>query len=250
MSSQVLPSSDSGSRRAIAPAPYATLWQGGCDGSIIRVAATPNLSLIAAASVAGSAYLLDHAGSILWRRHVGDEAWAAAVSMDGWLVAFGSATKRPAGGAVQVFSRQGQLVWQHEVGAPVWGVAFSADGDVLYAGSWDRRVQAFRRHGIGWCLSAERHFGEAGIYGVATPAAGDCVLGSVYGEGALLLDRDLQVLQRFPCAEAGYETRLAADGCHGIVGLRDGRALRLGCRGAGRGPLTPPVSQQRAGGAG
>lgn len=243
------PSSDGGSRNGITPAPYETLWTVGCDGSVIRVAATPNLSLIAAASVAGSAYLLDHTGAILWRRQVGDESWAAAVSADGLLAAFGTATKRPAGGAVHVFSRQGHLLWRHEVGAPVWGVALSASGDVLYVGSWDQRVQAFRRQEGAWRLAAERRFGEAGIYGVATSATGDSVLVSVYAEAVLLLDQELRILRRFPCTEAGYETRLSPDGLCGIVGLRDGRALRVDCGPGGSARPTAQVSQHALAGA-
>jgi SAM-dependent methyltransferase len=247
----VWPSSDPGGRRAIAPAPYETLWTVGCDGSIIRVAATPNLSLIAASSITGSAYLLDHAGTILWRRPVGDESWAAALSDDGLLAAFGSASKRPAGGGVHIFSRQGELLWHQEVGAPVWGVALSASGEVLYVGSWDQRVRVFQRQGDAWRLSAERSFGEAGagIYGVATSADGGRALVSVYAEGVLLLDRDLQVLESFPCEDAGYETRLSADGRSGIVGLRDGRALRIhGSPGSAARP-TEQVSQSAVGGA-
>lgn len=245
------PSSDGGARRAIAPAPYETLWTVGCDGSVIRVAATPNLSLIAASSITGSAYLLDHAGSILWQRPVGDESWAAAVSADGLLAAFGSATKRPSGGGVHVFSRQGELLWHQELGAPVWGVALSASGDVLYVGSWDQRVRVFQRQGDAWRMSAERCFGEAGagIYGVATSADGERALVSVYAEGVLLLDRDLQVLQSFPCVDAGYETRLSADGRSGIVGLRDGRALRVRCCPGGAAQTTDQVSQSAVGGA-
>ncbi len=241
------PSSD-GARHAIAPAPYETLWTVGCDGSIIRVAATPNLSLIAAASVAGSAYLLDHAGKVLWQRQVGDESWAAAISADGLLAAFGTATKRPAGGAVEVFSRQGHRLWRQEVGAPVWGLALSANGDVLYVGSWDQRVQVFRRLGSLWRRSAERCFGAAGIYGVATSAAGERALVSVYADSVLLLDQELQVLARFPCGEAGYETRLSPGGGSGIVGLRAGRALRIDCA-AGCAQPTSQVSQNAIGGA-
>jgi SAM-dependent methyltransferase/outer membrane protein assembly factor BamB len=243
------PEMKGGGRQAIAPAPYETLWTVGCDGSVIRVAATPNLSLIAAASVAGSAYLLDHAGSIQWQRRLDGESWAAAVSADGLLAAFGTATKRPAGGAVHIFSRQGRLLWQREVGAPVWGAALSATGDFLYVGSWDHRLLAFSRDQDGWRLSAERRFGDAGIYGVATSAAGDRVLVSVYAEAVLLLDQDLRILRRFPCAETGYETRLAPDGQSGIVGLRGGRALRVDCRPGGGARPTAQVSQNAVGGA-
>lgn len=225
------------------------MWSTACDGSIISVAPTPNFSVIAASSVAGSGYLLNHNGSVLWRRDLGEESWAAAISEDGSVAAFGTANKKPAGGAVQIFSRQGDALWSYDIGAPVWGVSLSSSGEFLYVGSWDNRVRVFRHRQDEWVPEAEQTFGAAGIYGVAASAGGERALVTVYDEGVLLVDHRLKVLHRFPCADAGYETRISRDGRRGTVGLRGGRVLQMDCSEHTSVCLDPRVTRQAIGGA-
>ncbi|QNM96269.1 methyltransferase domain-containing protein [Chitinimonas koreensis] len=206
---------------------HAEVWRRNLGAAIIGVAATPDATLVAAASIDRRVALFSAAGELLWQRTLGNEAWAVAISDDASRIAVGTAAKQPAAGAIAVFDRAGELLWQLEVDAPVWSVALSGDGRRLAAGCWNNQAYVFEAADGRFEERARKRLGEAGVYGVAMSAYGDRILAAAYDQSVVLLDGGMTALSEYASGSGAYHTALSRDGSRGVAGLRDGRAMLL-----------------------
>ncbi|HWU87688.1 MAG TPA: methyltransferase domain-containing protein [Kofleriaceae bacterium] len=203
------------------------MWSRDLGSAIICVAATPNVSFVAAACIDGGVSLFSGDGEPCWQRAVPGEAWAIAISADGASVAVGTASKHPAAGTVFVFDRAGEERWRLSFDAPVWSVALSDDGRRLVVGCWDNFVYLFEETQGQLEELSRVKLGEAGVYGTSISADGRQILAAAYDRSVTLFDETMTVAATHACASGTYHTALSRDGSWGVVGLRDGRAMLL-----------------------
>lgn len=220
----------------VADGPYECAWSYRCGGAVISVSATPNCSLVAAASVDCKLYLLDGGGMCLWEQLLDDEGWAVDMSADGGYIAVGTACKKPADGTVLVYDRKGQEIWRYRIHSPVWGVSLSRRGDVLAVTSWNNVAYRFDRTNGGYQLKYQKAIGHAGLYGVSLSESGTHCLISSYEDGLLLLDNSWTVTGKIPTSDGLYGARLSWDASVAVAGCRSGRFLMIS-------DLSTPVSK-------
>lgn len=210
--------------------PYEQLWAFPCDNSVISVAATPNCSLISAATVGCSVYLLDDEGNLLWKNKepLDNEGWATALSADGKLVAVGTANKKPSDGAIHVFGSDGSSVWSRRVRAPVWSLSFSADGKTLAAACWNDHLYLCVRSGPGYDvreINLSKHGVTGGLYGVKLSPNGLVCVVAAYDRGLFVFDRDGELLQRVDSNEGLYNITICENTSKIVAGTRGGSFL-------------------------
>lgn len=227
-----------------ADAPYAEVWKQNLGAPVICVAATPQMSLVAAACNDRTVSLLSAAGKRMWKRTLDNEAWAVAVSADESRIAVGTATKAPASGSVFLFDRAGQERWRGTFDAPVWSIAMSEDGSRMVVGCWDGLVYLFADQDGKVVEMGRARLGDAGVYGVAVSSAGDRIMAAAYDTAVTVFDGGLRVLATHPCATGTYHAALAVDGRQGVVGLRDGRAMLIATEGESSARYTSTLSQR------
>ncbi|WP_437923528.1 methyltransferase domain-containing protein [Sorangium sp. So ce291] len=206
---------------------YTEVWSRNLDSPVICVSATPNASLVAAASTDRTVALFSDTGEPRWRRSLDNEAWAVAISADGARIAVGTAAKHPASGTVFVLDRAGQELWRHALDAPVWSVSLSDDGERLVVGSWDGCAYLFQEANGSFGEVARVKLGEAGVYGVSISGDGQRILAAAYDRSVTLFDGNMSVVDSHGCPTGTYHAALSRDAAWGVVGLRDGRAMML-----------------------
>lgn len=143
-------------------------WKYQCDGSVISVSATPNCSLITAATVGRRVYLFTSDGEVVWVTPTLDhECWSTAISSDGSVVAVGTANKKPADGTIYVFDARGESIFTKRLDAPVWSVSLSHDGSVLAATCWNGKAYKYIRTHNGYKAGGEFNGKNSqGLYGI------------------------------------------------------------------------------------
>ncbi|MCL5020771.1 MAG: methyltransferase domain-containing protein [Bacteroidetes bacterium] len=206
--------------------PYELLWKFDCDGSVISVAGTPNLSTICAGTVGRKLFLLDQNGQPLWSEpyEVDNEIWATAISDDGQLIGVGTAEKNPTDGTLYVLGRDRSLIWSQRIYAPVWGVSFSNSGSILAASTWvDNQVYRYKRGADGYEEhSRTRVPGTHGVYGIRLTANGQLCVVAAYEDGIFVLDETGSVIGRLESNEGFYNLAAARDTGTLFVGTRPG----------------------------
>lgn len=208
-------------------APFQQQWCQVCAGAVISIAATPNCSLICAATVEHRAYLFDHAGNSLWTEPLTleNEAWATAISADGTTIAFGTASKKPAGGRVHVVDSTGRTIWIQDIGAPVWGLSLSDNGEFLAVSSWNNTASLFRKTNGTYSLVQRITIPEArGLYGITLTGDGSRAAVAAYDYGLVILDRNFAIEHVYTLATGTYNVHSIGND-EVILGLRDGRAV-------------------------
>ena len=229
--------------------PYEQLWAFPCDNSVISVAATPNCSLISAATVGCSVYLLDDEGNLLWKNKepLDNEGWATALSADGKLVAVGTANKKPSDGAIHVFGSDGSSVWSRRVRAPVWSLSFSADGKTLAAACWNDHLYLCVRSGPGYDvreINLSKHGVTGGLYGVKLSPNGLVCVVAAYDRGLFVFDRDGELLQRVDSNEGLYNITICENTSKIVAGTRGGSFLVCDLENSGPPKLSQRISQR------
>lgn len=222
--------------------PFHQTWCHVCDSSVISVAATPNCSIVSAATVSRHLVLLSGDGRPLWEKPVelDNEAWSTAISADGSLIAAGTANKKPADGKVYVFDRERRPVWSHTVGAPVWSVDLSRDGGVLVFTSWDNSAYRYIRKGGTYKQEGVMQIPEAkGLYGISLSADGQYCAFCAYNLGIVILDNNWQQSSVVSDPTGLYNIAFSRTRGEFAAGMRDGGALIL--------PLSNPDGAHRTG---
>lgn len=213
----------------VGASPFSELWRVPCESSVIGVAATPNCSLISAATVGRRLHLLDGDGVRLWDspQELDHEGWCTALSADGSLVSVGTASKKPMAGTVYVFDRRKRLIWSMPVGAPVWSISLSADGSTLAFGSWNNKVYRCVRTGDGYRHSDTWQAPDdaRGIYGVELADDGSSCAANAYDCGLFVLDAGWRPRQVYDRPTGFYNVDRASVTGELVAGLRDGRAV-------------------------
>lgn len=202
-------------------------WQFQCDASVISAATTPNCSLIAAATVGRSLYLLSSDGVEVWKKTGLDhEGWSTAIAADGGTVAIGTANKNPADGTVYVYNSRGDQVFAYTVKSPVWSVALSHDGSVLAISCWNGSAYRFKRQRDGYQAAGVYSANTTGgLYGIRLNKDGSKGYVCAYNSGIIFLDDKWKETCRSPSDAGLYNIALAEDAGRVVAGLRDGSLL-------------------------
>jgi 2-polyprenyl-3-methyl-5-hydroxy-6-metoxy-1,4-benzoquinol methylase len=211
--------------------PLIEKWRFSCDAPVISVAATPNCSVIAAATVGRSLYVLDSEGNDALKptgfdgRGILDfEGWSTAIAADGSAVAVGTANKEPSNGSVYVFDLNGQNMLTECLRTPIWSLSFSSNGKVLAATGWDGNAYRFERKGSSYRYSATyRSKNSRGLYGIKLNAAGTNAYINSYDEGLIILDQDWKEISRLPFGGGGYNLAFAEPEGLVVAGKRGGQ---------------------------
>jgi WD40 repeat protein len=157
-----------------------------CGASVISVACTPTVDVVVAGSVDRQVYRF--AGESLDRkltRLLDHEVWAVDVDSTGQIVAAGTASKKPAAGALYVLSSELEVLYKESLGAPVWGVSVSPSGSYIAATTWAGllRVYLWQPEGrYNLILSEQVANASDGLYGVAVDEFGTVAV-AVYNNG-------------------------------------------------------------------
>jgi SAM-dependent methyltransferase/tetratricopeptide (TPR) repeat protein len=204
-------------------------WHYQCDGSVISVSTTPNCSLITAATVGRSVYLITSEGELVWKsgqQALDHECWSTAISSDGSIVAVGTANKNPADGSIYVFDARGELVFSQTVGAPVWSVSLSQDGSVLAASCWNGKAYKFTRVNSSYKPAGE-YIGDttSGLYGIRLNRDGSQAVLCAYDSALIVLNDKWKELGRTKSNSGFYNVALAEDAGLAVAGQRDGSLL-------------------------
>ena len=210
--------------------PFEQLWGYVCDGSIISVAATPNCSVISAATINGSLYLLDGRGCILWKKEkvLENEGWSTAISSDGKLIAVGTANKKLPDGRIHIFDREGRTVFADRIGAPVWGLSFSSDGSKLAVAAWNNHAYFFRYNGSHFekqDIDLGIKGAKGGLYGIKLSSNGELCVAAAYDYGLFILGKDGQVIHQYESDEGLYNIGLCQNASRICTGVRRGSFL-------------------------
>jgi SAM-dependent methyltransferase/outer membrane protein assembly factor BamB len=194
-------------------------WRTTLPAPVIAVAATPAMSRIVAACVDGHGYALDASGTPVWSFATENELWAAACAADGATIAFGSASRNPADGAVHVLDRDGGELARFELGMPVWGLAFDRSGARLAATTWGNECRLYEQDHGSWRETRRIALDGAGAYGVHW--IGESILAIVcYGRGVAIYNALGEPLADYGCETAGYNVAADANG-NLVVGSTD-----------------------------
>jgi SAM-dependent methyltransferase len=202
-------------------------WKFQCDGSVISVSTTPNCSLIAAATVGRSVYLLTSDGEVVWSKTGLDhECWSTAISSDGSVVAVGTANKKPADGTIYVFDARGESIFTKRLDAPVWSASLSHDGSVLAVACWNGRAYKFTRTHLGYQEAGEfSAVNPQGLYGIRLNRNGSQTVVCAYDKAVIVLDAQWKEVARSNCSAGLYNIALAEDAGLAVAGQRDGSLL-------------------------
>lgn len=217
-------------------------WRTALPAPVISVAATPAMTRIFAACVDGRGYALDADGAQLWTFSAQQELWSAACSADGGVIAFGSASRKPADGSVHLLNRDGAEIAHFGLGLPVWGLAFDRSGTRLAASTWGNECRLFALEQGHWLETRRIALEGAGAYGVRW--IGESILAIVcYGRGVMLCNALGEPLADFVSESVGYN--IAADGQGNLLVGSTGPALVRISR-AGQVSVRPIAGASRA----
>ncbi|PYP87189.1 MAG: hypothetical protein DMF61_11140 [Blastocatellia bacterium AA13] len=219
-----------GAMMKVPTGPFEELWSHQCAGPVISVSATPNCSLISAASVNCDLHLLNENGSEVWDRpaKLDNEGWATSVSADGRFIAVGTASKKPADGTVYVFDRNRTQIWSEAIGAPVWSVSLSADGSYLAVSSWNNHVYKYKRSRESYDLIFDVELpGGSGLYGIKLAEDGRELVVSSYDTGVFILSEHGAVHKAINLRDGFYNVSVARNTGTIIAAMRDFSALLI-----------------------
>lgn len=209
-------------------------WQFRCDGSVISTAATPNCSLIVAATVGRSVYLLNSDGDVIWEKRgncdsgLDHEAWSTAIAADGSVIAVGTANKNPSDGTLYVYNSKGDQVFSHALKSPVWSIALTPDGTIMAVACWNGNAYKFQRQRSGFKLvSTFKSKVTGGLYGIRLNRDGTRGYVCAYDEAIVILNEKWHEIGRFECKEGLYNICLTETSELAIAGLRAGELLCL-----------------------
>lgn len=207
-------------------APITNRWEVSLPASVISVAATPTLSIVAAACVDRKGYAFDHMGKHLWTHVSEHEIWATACSRDGNFIAFGTAEKKPAQGKVYILNREGNIIATFSIGMPVWSLDFDVLGTRLAVATWDGNCLIYSMKSRNWKLEYDVKLKGAGAYGVKWLGAGKIAVVN-YGKGvAIISSKSGRIEKEYECDLLGYN--LAVDNFENIyVGGRSGKLVKI-----------------------
>jgi SAM-dependent methyltransferase/tetratricopeptide (TPR) repeat protein len=215
-------------------------------GAVVSVDCTPSVSRIVAGTVSRRVYLLDRSGTpILNAMELDDEVWAVSIDGAGEVVAVGTASKRPAQGALHCYDTGGTRLFTARYRAPVWGVSLSPNGDFLAAGTWGGHLHIYKRYSSTYRSFWRTHQAvtTSGIYGVRVSDTGNAIA-AAYDTGVLLFDASTQTATLLGLKSGLYNVSRATADSMAFIGRRGGDVCKVrvrGRRGASR-HTSPTVS--------
>jgi WD40 repeat protein len=117
-------------------------WEYMADGTVVSVGVSADGNYTVAGTDAGSVFLLDGNGSLLWPYHFTVAVECVAISGDGSRIAVGIHEYRSAIADIYLFDNQGNIIWQRDLVEGSWpcDVAISPDATYIVTGDTDNKV--------------------------------------------------------------------------------------------------------------
>lgn len=225
---------------------FKLIWKYTCKGPVISVSATPNCSLIVAASVDRKIRLLNYSGKKIWERELENEVWSVSISTDGNYIAAGTANKNPADGSVYIFNTDGKQIFSYHIGFPVWSISLSKNAESLVVSSWGNIAYFFKRINRKYKLEKKMRLGDKGLYGISVSQnSSRCLLAS-YDQCLFLFDKNRKIEKQFKGkANTGlYNLKISDDNKSAVVGCRGGCFLFIPNLDKQKSILSPQLSQR------
>lgn len=111
-------------------------WKYQTDGTVVSVGVSADGNYTVAGTDAGSIFLLDGNGSMLWTHHFAVAVKCVAISGNGSRIAVGINEYRSGSPDIYLFDNLGNIVWQKDLvqGSWPWDVAISPDATYIVTG--------------------------------------------------------------------------------------------------------------------
>jgi len=117
-------------------------WKYRTDGTVVSVGVSADGNYTVAGTDAGSLFLLDGNGSLLWTYHFAVDVECVAISGDGSRIAVGIHEYRSGSPDIYLFDNNRNIIWQRDLVEGSWpcDVAISPDATYIVTGDTDNKV--------------------------------------------------------------------------------------------------------------